>query len=164
MGLAVAGDYESAGEYGGMSDEWHTPQHLLDAAKAKLEPTDDDKIFAAIRKANGPGRVEWLFDPDRSVRADQREGIGYCLLNPEYHRRIRATADGNVVAHDGHRYRVRVVKALVGSRDKDGRIVQGYFVDPAPLAIVPLVPFPDKRDLDAIEVRARYYDALRFSR
>lgn len=102
-----------------------------------------DEVFAAIRAANGPGRVEWLFDRGRSYAADMRDGIGQLVINPE----VGATDDMNgiVVARDGKRWRVVVSHAMRGARDKDGRVRAGYFVAPAKLELGPLVPPPFKR-------------------
>lgn len=91
-----------------------------------------DEVFAAIRAAHGPGRVEFLFDRGRSYAADMRDGIGQLVLNPEIGARDELT--GTVVSHDdGKRYRVIVSEAMRGARDKNGRVRAGYFVAAAPL-------------------------------
>lgn len=112
------------------------------------EPSDRWLAHRAVRKAHGPGRVEFVFDRQMSFCADMAEQIGKIIL-PSH--RFPELFAGRVVERDGVRLRV-----LVQHTRLSGAIVMKH----QPMA--PMVPPPtfDRDRARDIEMRIRSYGAL----
>lgn len=97
----------------------------------------------------------WARDPDACRKEDMKLRRGHLILNPEAG---VASMEGNITEKDGVEYRVLLDECLRGTRNDDGSIRWGYWVDPMPPIdlTVPIVVEPKRRDKwDEISIRSR---------
>lgn len=107
-------------------------------------------IHALTRQANGPGRVEFLFDREASLACDIKDEIGHCLM-PRIRPRDAEDKEGLVLSHNGKRYRVRVVDRLANA-------YKGFWIDalPWPPKFMPMMRDPH----ESIDVRASFWQGV----